>query len=72
MNEEQIESWSNNPQTEILIQKNNMEEETEIFISLGQNDGRLIADEHIQFPYPNIVHPICICLFKIENNETLP
>ena len=42
----------------------------DIFISLGQPDGRLIPGE--TYPYADTIHHVMFCLFKLEDDEKVP
>ena len=42
--------------------------DTKIFISLGQNDGRLINKE--KYPFENTMCKILVCVYRLEKKET--
>jgi calpain len=67
----QIKSWVKNPQTLVTI-TNDSEDMTQLFISLGQQDGRLKASEASPFPFTQHIHPIIILVIKLEDSEKLP
>ena len=57
-------AYMKNPQFIVKITK-----PTHIFMSLGQEDGRIKSRGEIPFPYNGLIHPLSLCVFKLEANE---
>jgi len=55
LTEEKKKLWAKNPQYTMTLQK-----EAELFISLAQEDGRLIPG--LKFPYLEHIHPVCFTI----------
>jgi Calpain large subunit, domain III. len=57
-------TWAKNPQFLLSLKKT-----TELFIFLGQNDGRLVKGE--KFHFPNCIHPVMIMVQQVTSHEPL-
>ena len=42
---------------------------TEVFMSLGQKDGRLVPGN--RFPYPEVIHPVCVLCIDAPDGQKL-
>ena len=54
--------WAQNPQ--YLLE---LDRDMDLFISLGQPDGRLVPGE--TYPFPDNIHHVMFCLFKLDDDE---
>jgi hypothetical protein len=63
---EQRERWLTNDQYLLTVSQ-----ETHIFISLGQEDGRLRASSEEIFPFPSSIHPAVLILLKSPNQKVV-
>ena len=59
------ERWATNPQYLLELDK-----DMDLFISLGQPDGRLIPGE--TYPFPDTIHHVMFCMFRLEDGESVP
>lgn len=60
----QFDAYLKNPQFIVSIKK-----QTHLFVSLGQEDGRIKSKGVENFPYQNFNSPLSICIFKIQKNQ---
>ena len=44
----------------------NIEEKTQIYINLGQEDGRMKSKGELRFPYEGMQYYMSICVFKLD------
>ena len=58
--EENNKNWARNPQ--YLL---NLKKDMDLFISLGQPDGRLWPGE--QYPFPENIHHVMFSIFKLKD-----
>jgi len=58
--------YAKNPQYKLTLTRQDGDE-TEFFISLGQEDGRLING--MAFPYKEHIHPVAFGVFRLEPGE---
>lgn len=63
---DQMESWKKNTQYFFSTKK-----KTHLFVSLGQNDGRLQASDTEVFPFPSNTLSVVICVFKANGEEKI-
>jgi hypothetical protein len=56
---EQVQSWTKN--TQYLLK---VSQKTHVFVSLGQEDGRLKASATEAFPFTSCIHPVVIVVLK--------
>ncbi len=61
---DQMANWANNFQYFINVTK-----KTHVFISLGQNDGRLQATDREVFPFVSSTHPVVIVVLKTTGEQ---
>ena len=59
------ERWATNPQYLLELDK-----DMDLFISLGQPDGRLVPGE--TYPYADTIHHVMFTMFKLEEGEEYP
>ena len=64
--EEENERYAKNPQFYIKI-NNKKNKKTQMFITVGQTDGRLIRG--IKYPYKEVVHSFNTCVYKLGNGK---
>ena len=57
--------WATNPQYLLELRK-----DMDLFISLGQPDGRLVTGE--TYPFSDTVHHVMFCMFRLEDGEKVP
>ncbi len=62
---EDNDRWATNPQ--YLLE---LDRDMDMFISLGQPDGRLIPGE--TYPFADTIHHVMFSLFKLEDGEKVP
>ena len=63
--QEANESWAKNPQYLIELDKT-----MDLFVSLGQPDGRLIPGE--TYPFADTIHHVMFSLHKLQDGESTP
>jgi len=66
---EQLEAWCTNTQYYCEIKKAD-NAKTNVFISLGQVDGRLYFNADNPFPFKEAIRPIIVVIFRLEDGET--
>jgi len=64
--EESKVDWAMNPQYYFEAKK-----DMEIFLSLGQDDGRRVQPngKYFKFPYSELIHPICLTVCKVKGKQ---
>lgn len=66
--------YSSDPRLMVAYMKNpqyilTLKQPTHIFMSLGQKDGRIKSKGEVPFPYNGLIHPLSLCVFKLDANE---
>lgn len=61
---EQVQSWGKN--TQYLLK---LSQKTHVFLSLGQEDGRLKASATEAFPFTSCIHPVVIVVLKTNGDS---
>ena len=61
---EMFENYLKNPQFLISLQK-----KTHLFLSLGQEDGRVKSKGEEPFPFAKFIHPLSLTVFKLERGR---
>ena len=59
------ERWATNPQYLLELKK-----DMDLFISLGQPDGRLIPGE--TYPFADTIHHVMFSMWRLEDDEEYP
>jgi hypothetical protein len=62
---EDNELWATNPQYLLELKK-----DMDLFISLGQPDGRLIPGE--VYPFADTIHHVMFSMFRLDDGEPVP
>jgi len=66
--QDQLDNWKKNTQYTLDINRKDGKE-TNLFISLGQVDGRLYFNENNPFPFKEKIRPIIVVVFRLEKGE---
>lgn len=66
--QDQLEAWLTNEQYMIDIDRKDGKK-THVFISLGQNDGRLISSGDNLYPFPQYTNPVILIVMRMEPSE---
>jgi hypothetical protein len=60
--------WATNPQFYFEAKQ-----DMELFVSLGQDDGRKVQSngKYFKFPYSEVIHPVCLTVCKVDGPNML-
>ena len=63
---QEFESFKLNPQYKVSIKRKDANAKTDLFVSLAQNDGRMMASTNNKFPYRTHIRESMMFIFKLN------